>query len=147
MNTTEHWIPKDKPHFDTEKWWCESCQAMTPVEKNPEWESDGCPDRFFKEYPWFVRCQQCQSRHHQLSEFGCPQCGCIPDNDDGEAYDLVIHKHEVYEDRHGCKLIKVSEPRYNASVAMQYGGNPVDWEETWICGCCGEEFAIVNANY
>jgi len=120
------WIPEQK-HYkpETEEWCCPSCWRRTPLERNPKW---GGEYRGEGEAPeWFVRCADCKSKHYQSSGYECPECG--------------------YSDCHEDSVISYGKPVSNWAMSMEYGGNPIDWEETHHCPICGTKFTFTNSNY
>lgn len=60
----------------------------------------------------------------------CPNCGW--NSEDGD-----------YEK----DLVSCSRERLAYHVQLEYGGNPVDWDETWKCPECGTVFEFTNGNY
>lgn len=44
-------------------------------------------------------------------------------------------------------MISQTEEEYNYAKAMEFGGSPVDWEETWKCPKCKTIFVVNNSNY
>ena len=48
----------------------------------------------------------------------------------------------------GFKAYPVYGPQvFSYAAAMEFGGNPVDWEETHWCPKCKKEFSFGNGNY
>jgi len=43
-------------------------------------------------------------------------------------------------------LEKRTKPEYNYQMGLQFGGYPVDWEETHICTSCETKFLFMNSN-
>ncbi len=120
------WIPKQKQYLpETKEWWCDHCGEITPLERNPEWNSSFKG----KEKPpdWFVRCAICKEKHWQSSEYECPNCGW-----DGADEDSMISS---------------AEPVNVRWAQMEFGGNSIEWNETHKCFVCEEEFTFINANF
>jgi len=63
-------------------------------------------------------------------DWECPRCG----------WDSSL-------DEMGENLLRTGPEHYAAYIAMEYGGNPVHWEEFWKCPECGTEWSYENANY
>jgi rubredoxin len=63
-------------------------------------------------------------------EWCCPNCGW----DTEESLDRA-------------EMISCSEERFVYAVAIEYGGNPVEWDETWKCPVCDTVFEFQNSNY
>lgn len=121
------WIPKQKHYqIETKEWWCTWCGAITPLERNKEWDGS------FKGDPpaptWFVRCGACHKEHWQSSCYDCPDCGYDPSWQE-------------------LPPLRCTVPVPSRWAAMEFGGNPVDWEETHLCPYCNKEFTFTNSNY
>jgi len=127
MPAGEWWIPAEKPYTpETTRWYCMACEEITQLERNPLW--DGKYEGLRSKMPeWFVRCAACQEKHWQLSEYGCPDCGWA---------DADENTVEEYGD-----------PQHVIWAAMEYGGNPREWEETHKCPMCETVFTFTNANF
>lgn len=120
------WIPLEKQYRpETKRWYCRWCDKRTPIERNPLW--DGAGEGSGKAPEWFARCSVCKKVHYQSAGFGCPNCGW-----DGEDEG---------------SLIASSKPRFSYWAAMEFGGDPMDWDETHKCKKCGTVFKISNGNY
>lgn len=97
-------------------------------------------------------CQECGYRNSDYN-YNCPECGSEP-VEDLNYCDL----EECQDALRGCgecqhlktekgSLIKMSEPDYNISAAIMYGGSPHDWIETHRCWNCGTIYEFSNSNY
>lgn len=62
-------------------------------------------------------------------EWQCPDCGW--DSCDGNDENMIA-----------C-----SKERYVYAVALEFGGNPVEWDETWKCPRCATIFEYTNSNF
>lgn len=123
---TKWWIPKQKQYLsETTQWYCGDCEEITSIERNPDWDG-----KFKGERPapkWFVRCAVCTKQHIQHTEFECPNCGWgWPDE---------------------TTMKDCTEPTSSYWASMEYGGNPVDWEETHECPECETTYTFTNGNY
>jgi len=142
------------PHYNAERWWCICCEKLTTIEKNPQWQKDGCPsewedDRYKDRYgEWLVRCADCKKQHFQQSGYECPECGCPSGDPYNELGNPEYKPPEgcIFEDFNGSKLLEIVNYGYNYSKAVVFGGNPVDWLEKWRCGICGTEYEFENSN-
>lgn len=122
------WIPNQRPHsLDTVRWFCSTCERITPIERNPEW------DKTFKGEgiapKWFVRCLVCKHKHLQTIGSDCSNCGyggC---------------------DLEAGTLISATKPEYSYAAAMEFGGTPENWQETHKCPKCRTIFTFGNSNY
>jgi len=123
------WLPRQKHYLaETRYWYCPGCEKITRLEHNPEWDG-----KFKGLYPipeWFARCAICKHEYYQMTEFDCPNCGW-----DGAG-----------EDDDKNSMISSTTPVYNSWKAYEFGGHPVDWEETHLCPICGTEFTFMNSN-
>lgn len=71
----------------------------------------------------FFKCEDCEEEKFWNYSYTCPKCDC------SEHY-----------------FIEASKPVFSMVKSMEYGGNPLDWTETWMCKCCGEIYEIDNSN-
>lgn len=123
---SEWWIPPEKQYRpETKRWYCECCRKITPIERNTEWSGDykgkkPAPD-------WFARCKVCKKQHWQSSGFECPNCG--------------------WDEADEVSMIECGEPQLAQWAAMEFGGNPMNWEETHKCPKCKTIFTFKNSNY
>lgn len=89
--------------------------------------------------------------------YGCPDCGEDPPSNDGFYYvdsGDVIDCTGYLEDRLEARppAGKKAYPRYsdftfNMATAINFGGNPQDWEEVHMCSQCEKEYSFSNGNY
>lgn len=61
------------------------------------------------------------------AKYRCPTCGWWPQDEK-------------------VNLVNRSDPVYNESKALEFGGNPLDWTETWKCPHDGTVFTVENSN-
>lgn len=122
----EWWIPPEK-HYqpETKKWYCTRCRRITPIKRNPEWDGSFRGKRPAPE--WFVKCAKCGNKHYQRTGFECPNCG--------------------WDETDETSCIEYSKERSSYWAAMEFGGNPVQWEETHRCKKCKTVFTFTNSNY
>lgn len=66
----------------------------------------------------------------EYDEWQCPNCG----------WDSCDSCEEE-------EMIDCTEERYVYAVALEFGGNPVEWDETWKCPECGNVFECTNSNF
>lgn len=125
-----HWIPDQPRYKEGAQLYCDWCGEITSVEANPAWVADGRPLRWddHRSYEWVIRCASCKRRIFQSSGFECDNCGAWPAEDDSD-------------------VLERTKPSYNRAIAMEYGGQPLDWDEKRRCRICGTEFWMHNANY
>lgn len=124
MSKTWRLAEEKKYSPDCKRWYCWSCDKRTPLERNPQWNGE-----FSGEYPvpdWFVRCAMCKGKHWASAGYDCPNCGC--DIDEQEA-------------------LEYTDAIYNYGAAMEFGGNPIDWDEKHRCRKCGTIYWVRNSNY
>jgi len=125
MEKDTWWLPKQKHYLEeTKKWWCFSCRELTPLIRNPAWGGEFEGKRPAPE--WFIKCGECGYKHFQTSGYECPDCGWDPEE---------------------SIPVKCTTPKSCQWAAMEFGGSPVDWEETHFCPNCKEEFTFTNSNY
>jgi len=72
--------------------------------------------------------------------------------EDGEVQDCTGYNKEtrqlVSTAPEGKEVYPKSGPRvYSMWAAMEFGGNPEDWEETHFCPHCNTEFTFTNSSY
>ena len=119
------WIPAElKYRPETKKWYCPCCEAVTDIERNPEWNGEYRGERPAPK--WFVRCIECGWEYYQSSGYDCPDCGWndLPD-----------------------EALEYTQPVSNMGASMQFGGNPMNWDEKYHCPFCDKDFWISNGNY
>lgn len=126
------------------KWsWCGDCEALTfnvpgetyggrPIGKKEKrgWVfRDGkqieLADSSLSELKEiFFACQKCGKEKFWLWGYRCPQC-------DSDLY----------------AVLEIGKAEYSKGAAMEFGGTPLDWDETWKCCVCGYVYVIRNGNY
>jgi hypothetical protein len=72
----------------------------------------------------FFACQFCRAEKFWMWSYTCDRC------DHDEHY-----------------LLETTEPVPNQGAAMEFGGNPMDWEELWLCRGCGYKYWVSNSNF
>lgn len=88
--------------------------------------------------------------------YGCPKCDWDWGNEgfyyvDGEdAIDCTKYVKDklIAKPPKGKKAYPIySNYQHNMAAAINFGGNPHDWEELHCCPSCNEEFEVTNSNY
>jgi len=81
-------------------------------------------------FPDLVVCQNCEPDPDAMPESRCPKCGwdCTSIDQTDEA------------------PVVISNKQYNLYLAIEYGGTPYDWTETWTCPECSTEFSFENGS-
>ncbi len=108
--------------YRAEKWYCESCEEVTPLERNPEW--DGSLQGEGPAPAWFVRCAICNHEHPAPSEHQCPECGAVE----------------------GI-MLSTMPPYSEEWDSFEYDGTPIRWDEEWRCAWCGHEFWVPSPDF
>jgi rubrerythrin len=131
-------------------WWCNWCEKRVLVEANPDWVRDGYPVSGEGDcpYEWITRCPECWETFRISTGFECPECGW--DRADTDTYTTWDEKkqHLVIDTSIPDNPFRGWGPRVsNLAVAMEFGGDPFEWEEKWTCPICGAEFSNFNSNY
>lgn len=142
--------------YKKEKWYCYHCKDVTKVELNEEWIKVGKPYSWEDDvynFDWYARCEICKTHHYSGLECICDDCGYndFPDEDYYVENDKIfIIEDEIEEQKLKKRNIKIypiiQNNKYNNWKAMEFGGNPYDWDETHFCPFCKKEFIIENSN-
>lgn len=106
----------------------------------------GCSDRPTRNkrkggsgpFRWTL-CAECGAKRY-YGGYDCPRCNAPH----GDLEDCFDGDNKLVK---GSNLLNMGPEIYNYGVAMNCGGMPYDWEETWWCPYCKNVHSFTNGNY